>query len=70
MVNGTLYLLLGIFILALIVAVTVKLVKGRGELPSASTRAGLDAPPTAVTGDLVDVPPELAGLETVETRLI
>jgi len=66
-VNGTLYLLLGIFILALIVAVTVKLVKGRGELPSASTRAGLDAPPTAVTGDLVDVPPELAGLETVET---
>jgi len=69
--NGTLYLVLGIVILALIAAVTVKLVKGRGELPSAPTKAGLEAAKGSVVDSaLIDAPAELAGEQVVQTPVL
>jgi fused signal recognition particle receptor len=70
-VNGTVYLILGIVIVALIAAVTVKLVKGRGELPAAPTQAGLEAPKGPVVDSaLIDAPPELEGTDVVQTPVL
>ena len=69
--NGTVYLILGIVIVALIAAVTVKLVKGRGELPAAPTQAGLEAPKGPVVDSaLIDAPPELEGTDVVQTPVL